>query len=548
MITSDDQKLVDAIATTTMREGDNFGHGGGLWCPPAIGQKLRLAIPRRDKTLYGLLQQAVRLIRLMDRADAGGYQGFLYISIPWLRTAVFSRFIGRALAAGRLAGVARADGQTGVIFEEAEMNAASGAPFSLSFAQMPTIAALIDILHNMLGYDRLKSVCSDVCGPICARTAAEVAKDLRKHVEDWLRPCLASEHLAKQAEVIRKYLEAIEKTDPNLIDDDVVFSFWSDRGAEAEIDGFRNFRNAARKMLTYRTDILIARREYMAESAGELQEYDASTDISGNSEQVWESSQWISPLHLLLSPPCDRIKWMVGTELKLAGHLVSNAADTPDGDAIDGSGVVQALFSNDAPDPTFYRSLMRFSYFGARQALVSRGYKANAPKRPEHFADYGQLFGRFVAMETKLLAAVRTGAAILLRNAHVNALPLCAYAAPEMVRSAFRDIAPDAIDELEIGGSIQQGFVTRLLNARDEAGRDIFAVLSPLERGRTGFKEAEERDPDIVEGLAEGVDGIERLHRCIADYVAWMSRQDLSALFEQDNALFETRFAALYAE
>ena len=509
---------------------------------------MRLAIPRRDKTLQGLLQQAVRLIRLMDRADPGGYQGFLYISVPWLRTAVFSRLVGKAIAAGRLAGVAHADAQTGVVFAEAEMNAASGAQFNLSFAQMPAIAAFIDILHNMLGYDRVQSLCEDVCGRACTRTAAEVARDLRKQVEDWLRPCLASEHFAKQAEVIRKYLEAAARTDASLIDDGVVFSFWSERGATAEIDGFRNFRNAARKMLAYRTDMLVAQREFMAESAGELQDYHANSDISGENADVWSASHWTSPLQILLSPPCDRIKWMVGTELKLAAHLVSSTSEEAEREGSDDAGMVQALFLHDAPDPAFYRSLMRFSYFGARQALVSKGYRRNADKQPENFADYDQLLARFGAMEAKLLAAVRTGAVILLRNGHVSALPLCAYAVPEVVRLAFEDVDPDAITELEIGGSIQQGFVTRLLNARDAAGKDIFALLSPLERGRSGFKEAEEHDPDIVEGLAEGVDGVERLHRCIADYAAWLARQDLPALFAKDSALFEARFAELYAD
>ena len=146
--------------------------------------------------------------------------------------------------------------------------------FEIDYVQMPRLAALLDFLHNALGF----TVVADLLAPLLPKTGApkstadEVARALQAALNAWLSERLESNNHILQAQQIRGFIASRGRLAPETVDDEAILLFWI-QAAEADkakrIEGFRLYRGVAAAMLRYRQalrDALAAR--YLEEALG----------------------------------------------------------------------------------------------------------------------------------------------------------------------------------------------------------------------------------------------------------------------------------------
>ena len=231
--------------------------GGGPWCPPHDAAAISRCIIDRTDDLGTNLQAVIRLVRLAALASPAGYVGFCYPKR--LRSEVFRGAVEEAIRQGCLKPQFVAAGSNGVRLLEPGMAAGGDAGgFEIAFAQMPRLAALLDVLHNTLGYAEVAALLRPIAeGHERPIPAAETGRALRTRLNAWLKPRLESAHRRNQAKAIHAFLASQGAFAPDKISDEVILSFWRDRierelaGAEDD-SGFRLYRSAAKLVLRYR--------------------------------------------------------------------------------------------------------------------------------------------------------------------------------------------------------------------------------------------------------------------------------------------------------
>ncbi len=230
------QDVADALAMTLEREDA----AGAPWCPPADGVALRRWVTDRSAQLGGGIRRVVRLARLMAIADGRDYIRFLYVRLTLLRARQFRQLLERAAAEGRLhSGVAKLS-ENGVRFSEAELAAPDGGAFEIDYGQMPRLAALLDLLHNALGFAAVADLLAPMLSQdVPASSANDIARSLHAALNAWLGERLESANHLLQAQRIRVFLVKRGRVAPEAIDDESILAFWI---ASAEIHGRREDR------------------------------------------------------------------------------------------------------------------------------------------------------------------------------------------------------------------------------------------------------------------------------------------------------------------
>src|SRR5262245_25585682 len=163
MADPDPKDVAEAMAMAFEREDS----AGELWCPPRDAEALRRWITDRSRELGGGIRRAVRFARLAAAADGRDYVRFLYLTVPTLRARHFAAAFTAASRDGRLGRQIATIELSGVRLHEPAMMPRTGtaeAGFEIAFGQMPRLAALLDILHNALGYGEV----ADLLRPISA--------------------------------------------------------------------------------------------------------------------------------------------------------------------------------------------------------------------------------------------------------------------------------------------------------------------------------------------------------------------------------------------
>src|SRR5262245_19578052 len=230
--------VAEALAITIERQDQH----GALWCPPHDGAALRRWVTDRGSALGGGIRRVVRLARLMAAAGGGDYSRFLYLRLPALRAGHFRRELS-ADAAMPLQPIAILS-ETGAVLVEPAMalQRRQDAGFAIDFTQMPRLAALLDFLHNSLGFAAVVDMLQPIIGPGPSATDAdEVARTLHAALNAWLSPRLGSTNHSRQAQRTRAFLAERCRVAPDAIDDDAILRFWMVVGtspAEEAVEGF----------------------------------------------------------------------------------------------------------------------------------------------------------------------------------------------------------------------------------------------------------------------------------------------------------------------
>ena len=550
--TTSESPLQAAVHTTLLRRVAN----GRFWCPQYLQEPLAARVAMNGVDLLNSIHQAVRLVRIADRIEPRrGYEVFFHVRLKSLREEEFRREIGKALAEGRLAGVASATGD-GVRLDEPAMASPSGKAFDLATGQMPEIAAVIDIVHNMVWHEA-RDILSGVTGTRPERSARDVANALHARVRAFIAEHSEASHAIRQASWITAFLKASGRLGslPDALDDAAILDFWEGPGLDPEApDGFRRFRNAARRMLVWRMAWIAKNIEktFLSYSQGveeggfdlEALEGRRALARTGSGDTDDDGAEgFVSPLSRLVEEPASRVKWISGKGKDALADLVADShADDDDASGEDGS----CLFPDGPPDGAFARTFVRYAWFGR---LQDRCIEAARRKRPLDLASegngYAEVADRIGAIGEDVRLAAEAATRALLDRGHLAGASALMRLAPEDFRAFAEEMRSGAHGMLRNDPAT----IMRLWRARiDQPDNAVGKRLRDAYRAvnREGFRSQDADDPDIGEALAAGVEPAFALARLVAQALPPIAAMATAGAFEGDAVRFHAVFTRLY--
>ena len=567
------QDVADALAITLERQDAS----GAPWCPPRDGQALRRWVTDRSAPLGGGIRRVVRLVRLMAAADGRDYMRFLYLRLTALRARQFRSALQAAVAEGRLPTHVAMLTDTGLLLQEPALAPGAGAreQFEIDFAQMPRLAALLDFLHNALGFAAI----ADLLAPLLQRGASaasadEVARSLHAALNAWLSERLESANHIRQAQRMRAFLAGRGRVAPEAVDDESILLFWTSVAEAADddrIEGFRLYRSAACALLRYRQamrDAAVAM--HLETSLGRGLETGAG-ELASDAIEAGEPSiePWQSPLRALASPPANRVKWLTGKEQhRLYNYLGGPADEGEPHDAEDEPRSWQGGLAGDERfDLAFRLTLLRADVFGSVQAsIVARLRKRMAAQEAIAQATASVDDGTYTASATayadlreqlrleclaalaSLMEAGAAEAVILLdhlggRQSVASVIGAVAGSAAssdeaEAIADTLREeIAPALRAALADPNSVAQGAVRELLLEARGATRKV---------GRIGFRREDQADAAMLAALRSGAAAVVEVARELDRLTATLSHKAALGDVAGDRERFLATFRRIY--
>lgn len=547
-------EVAEVLAITFEREILDGTH----WCLPRDAATVKRWIVDQGRELGGALRRLVRLASLLAHAEERGVAEFLYVRIRTLRANEFRAALEACRKTGRLKGLAFELSAKGAIIGD------QGRGFEIDYLQMPRIGALLDILHNALGY----ATVTDILAPITERDAGgsfdDVARNLDRAFGAWLKTRLETRHHLRQAQAMRAFLAAGGSVTPDAITNETILKFWQDGATSREpgaVDGFRLYVNAARAMLGYRQALGDAMIEAGLQAADEFSEGDHESHVAG---EEGSEVDWISPLTALLHGAPPKVKWLTRKERHaLANYLGSpSAAGEADSAAEPDARLPwSAGLAGDRPfELRFCRTLLRADVFGPAQASIVARRQKNHPDSVAHAMGsiareaYAEATAVYADIGAQLRLEALAALHILTSSAAVEAMILVsALGGPEAVhaiRVLAGPVAPGPTDDEVLSGLDKALARASADPGRLEAGdaRALFeAARASLRKvHRTGF--GIPASPETVSALKaaaaalpELLAEIQRLRRAL-DGSPWIA----DAL--EDKVAFGRVFADMYGE
>ena len=486
--------------------------------------------------------------RLMAVADGRtDYIRFLYERVGPLRARRFAQMLERAAAEGRLPkGIATLT-ERGVHLREAALTP-QGTPqgvFEIDFVQMPRLAALLDFLHNALGF----TVVADLMAPLLPKSGApqasadDVARALQAALNAWLSQRLESTNHILQAQHIRGFVASRGHLAPETIDDETILLFWI-KAAEANdqdrIEGFRLYRTVAMSMLRYRR----ALRDAMSERHLEYalgRGLEAANDSVPSDQAELRTMSWHSPLRGLAVPPASRVKWLTAKELDALRNFMGGQRDddapiedaSPDRAEGDESGEWSGGLGGDERfDLAHWLTLLRADVYGAVQASIVGRLRKRAEAQTaiaqalealdpaaydaavKTYAEVrSQLHVESLATLALLMEAGAPEAVILLRWLGGDAAIRAVLGPATERRTSDDDDDDDDREERDDAGDFAAKIASRLIAAATDvtilspgAARTLVSEALAARRkvSRAGFRREDRADPGMAEALRSG--------------------------------------------
>ena len=378
------QELVEALAMTTERET----FSGSPWLPTFVAEQLVRIVRDRDGRKFHML---VPFLKVAASCSRGDYIRFFYMDVPMARTAHFRHVILKAQAAGRLAKNDITLTEEGVTVRDG----ATGKSFSVNFANMPLLTALLDVLHNSLGYQAVAAIVEPYIKGMPGRDYATTANALFSAFNEWLAPRLTSGHHHAIARSISDHLESLGwHAGKDEIGDAEVLSFWcAASSAEKPIDGVKLWRKAVIAVLRYARSLEEARARMAYSNAAALGGDRSAGEVDPTFDEVLEAGQVRrSPVAALHEVPLNAVKWLDKNERSillnsLAGPHPTRAKDDGEIEAADdhkdesAGPLATGLAGSECIDARFALTLLRVDVFEPIQnALIQRlRQKVSAP-------------------------------------------------------------------------------------------------------------------------------------------------------------------------
>lgn len=578
--------LISAPAHELREAFAALDRGEPPWCTAPDARFLRSAIVDRTEWLGTGFWQLVRLVRIAALASPRRYFEFFY-RLPALRAVHFQEAL---LAARKVGALPRDSVELGpgvVRLLEPALASGNAEAFKLTLAQMPRLAALLDVLHNTLGYADVAKLLAPITTAGQPPAGADaVARALRGAFSEWLKPRLESTHRRQQAKLMHAFLASRYAVHPNKFDDAVMFDFWRSRaltwhralhaavsrGAEQEVrtvekaaldEGFRQYRSAVTLLLRYRRALEDARAE-QAMTANALDVDVDRYELAGGAE----SSSWENPLAELLAPPANRVKWLTDKERGQLGNFLGataaaaekSSAGEDDGEEVDGG----ALMEGQPYDLRLTRTLLRVDVFGPAQSRISAQLKkAAAPDKAlaaallpiddmayEGARDSYRLVAEQIEKEARAAlhvlgsAGAVEGTFLLVKHLAGDDTAADLRAALGLDEGETDLSAEDAMALgqrlaalVDAGGAAASGDLARLLGEAKATYKGV---------NRQGFRKQDAHDPRIAQALEAGIAPLGRLTRLIGQLVRRLEAGALTPAARADREAFAEVLGLIY--
>ena len=563
---------------------------GAPWCPPADAAALRKWVVDRTGSLGTGIRRATRLARLMAVADGRpDYIRFLYERVGTLRGPLFRQNLQRAVAEGRLLPSVATLTENGVHLREAALTP-QGAPqgvFEIDFVQMPRLAALLDVMHNALGF----SVVADLLAPLLPKAGApktaadEVARALQAALNAWLSERLESNNHILQGQRIRGFIARRGRLAPETIDDEAILLFWINAAEanEAErIEGFRLYRTVATAMLRYRQALRDALAErYLEEALGRGLE--PANENATSDQAELRAAPWRSPLRALTVPPANRVKWLTAREQHALRNYLGGPADEADhaaetpgpAESFDDETWKGGLAGDERFDLARWLTLLRADVFGTVQALIVGRLRKRAEAKTVvaqametlEAAAYASAARAYAELRAQLHVESLAALALLMEAGAAEAVILLhglggddavrAVLGPTPRPGARRDededdqgehseeeadgllgdIAPCLRAAIADANTVAEGIGCALLLEAQAARRKV---------SRVGFRREDRTDAKMAEALRSGGAAIFELIRELDRLVDTLAAKAPDADLRGDTVRFATAFQRIY--
>jgi hypothetical protein len=553
------QEVADVLELTAGREGAHQVP----WCPPADAAVLRRWLIDRPPELGGGIRRAVRLAAAASLCDRRGYVPVLYGQIQVLRAHAFREIFARAKTGLAAHGIEA--GESGLRIAIGRADAVS-TPFEISYAQMPRLAALLDVLHNALGYGPV----ADMLAPVAAAPGAaheDVSRRLQAALSAWLTERLGTAHHLRQGQAIRRFLARRRELHPGRITDETILALW-EAGAAADdtetagVEGLRMYRSAVRAMLTFRQAMLDASEEARATatlSDDHLVHLDA--EDARLAAQTHAPTDPATALARLVAISAGEVRWLSQPEAaKLTDVMGARAPD--DDEDVDLKG---GLAGDHPVPPDYARTLLRAAVFAPAQARILAALRRRG-REPDAVAHevgavpddaYAHAAKALAELETHLRRALLLASTSLLLDVRPHGLVGLLHDAGPDLKAALLDPAHPALGLAEPDAesrAVQAAVRTareRLVQADGPALTALHHRTRAAERAltRAGFKPADRTMPDVLDALAQGIEPAIALVRTLPAINAALAKAaaETSAV-GADRPRFLARLKALHEE
>lgn len=338
-----------------------------------VRERIIFAIVTRGRALRGLAHQAIRLAVALQmiakssrRPNEKAWLDTLHRPpLDIFRTERFKDLFGRHPSPHILP---TADPLV-YLLKGPGLDAIDGTPFSLDLKRAPSLGGYLDLVCQMLNFDEVARL---VTRAIAEGSAEAAAEEMHGAVMAWLKKNLQSDHLDRQQQVIRKFMNKRHVRSYLDVDDERILSFWEESApAPPEgLDGFRTWQNAVQLAVAYRAALREA-GDALAIN-GDAHELTATEEVESPLFNIW-----VSPLAELAESEGARsaVKWFSSKDERalVATFLTERRASDEQGDDLPGN-----AFADRRPDETLALTWLRYVAFGPRQGSRRSGGNTDA--------------------------------------------------------------------------------------------------------------------------------------------------------------------------
>ncbi|MBF0375024.1 MAG: hypothetical protein HQL39_16605, partial [Alphaproteobacteria bacterium] len=446
------------------------------------------------------------------------------------------------------AGLARGRGRAAPAGFEATAGAATlpyaDGPFTITWARMPFLSALLEFLVTAIGFRDLDETARPLFAPGVRRAdVSVVANRLSALLYGWLKEQLPT---AQNQGKFFRLIDFMERRAGahfalDELDDAAILDFWRAAAGDGAEDGadFRTYRSVFKAFVRLRQSLRLASDRRAVEGARPIGgDFEAGEVDPATLDQAIEAATGeVSPLDSLSEPPAATVKFLNKRETALL-ELPLECGDEARPLALS---LLRAEVFGEAQG-RISQSLRRKVDGAGRAALVSAADAIPYARRIEDWRELSLHLSRALLASLHALLRARRPEALSLMMAlgpNIDLRPLRALLPAEADGERVVALHSAALGERVLAQAEDAGVVGPELAALAAQARRAFRALS-----RQGFEDdAVEANADC---FAAGAESLRALARTLELLIARLDAGEWNQRFEADRALFGRQFELLY--
>lgn len=409
--------------------------------------------------------------------------------------------------------------------------------FQISFGRMPVLAAFVEFLITIFGYQRVDEITAIIRSRSPSmREVSDVANALQRELYAYLKKNLPPAHRQKRERHFLQFVDdqAGNRTGAEAISDDVVLSYWQ---------AFANDKSHDNK--TYRSVYEMAVRMVIALDAASERIQGSNAASIGTDREAGEFDPEDvdaviaaydpddTPLSRVVEHSADTVKFVTATEVEVLSALpMRSSVERRVPISIVRNAVQGAL------QLKISANLRRDSFVELAQLTTSDGSYQNCLRKYQELSD---------VLERILAAALW----VLFSARHPSAISVALTLAPdinwEALATAIESENESAdVVSMDVHRMMKQFFET-VPDARGEELQELLAECRQAFRSinRKGFTDP--RDAEAVAAISDGVDDLTALIAAIRRYTEReVGSLDWDHIEREDARVFQQMFDRLY--